>query len=279
MSGSPRSTAAPTRCGCSSPTRRRPAGDVAPRDADRAAGPGRRPHRRLAPEALERTRVALADYAALIAAPDVERIRMVATSATRDAANRADFVAMVREHARRRARGGHRLDGGRAVLRRVRSARCPASTAPVLLVDIGGGSTEFVLGGDAGRVARAQHGRRLRADDRAPPARRPADPGADRGRRSPTSAPRSTRRARRAARRPARRSSASPARSPPSPPSPSACALRRRRDPRQPDHARRGSPRSTDQLLAHDHAERAAMPVMHPGRVDVIAPARSSCAP
>ena len=40
---------------------------------------------RFAPDALERTRVALVDYAALCATNGVDRIRMVATSATRDA--------------------------------------------------------------------------------------------------------------------------------------------------------------------------------------------------
>src|SRR3954466_9527482 len=52
---------------------------------------------RIAPAALERTRVALADYAAAIRAYGAERVRMVATSATRDAQNRSEFVAMVRE--------------------------------------------------------------------------------------------------------------------------------------------------------------------------------------
>ena len=50
----------------------------------------------LAPEAIERTRVALADYTAIMRRRGVERVRMVATSATRDAANRDDFFTMVR---------------------------------------------------------------------------------------------------------------------------------------------------------------------------------------
>jgi hypothetical protein len=50
----------------------------------------------LAPEAIERARVALADYTAIMRRKGVERVRMVATSATRDAANRDDFFTMVR---------------------------------------------------------------------------------------------------------------------------------------------------------------------------------------
>src|SRR3978361_811375 len=47
-----------------------------------------------APEAIARTRKALADYAELLRVHGVERVRMVATSATRDAANRDVFFAM-----------------------------------------------------------------------------------------------------------------------------------------------------------------------------------------
>jgi len=51
----------------------------------------------LAPEALERTRAALADYVTILRRKGTERVRMVATSATRDAANREDFFGMVRD--------------------------------------------------------------------------------------------------------------------------------------------------------------------------------------
>ena len=50
---------------------------------------------RLSTHALDRTWRALADYAAVIQASGAVRVRMVATSATRDAANRGDFVEMV----------------------------------------------------------------------------------------------------------------------------------------------------------------------------------------
>ena len=52
---------------------------------------------RLAPEALTRTMAVLRDYADVIAGSDAQAVRMVATSATRDASNAADFVAMVEE--------------------------------------------------------------------------------------------------------------------------------------------------------------------------------------
>jgi exopolyphosphatase/guanosine-5'-triphosphate,3'-diphosphate pyrophosphatase len=101
---------------------------------------------RLAPEAIERTRAVLAEYAAEIARLGAERVRMVATSATRDAANADEFRAMVRatlgavpevvtgdEEARLSFAGA------------VRGLPADAEP-PYLVVDIGGGSTEFVLG-------------------------------------------------------------------------------------------------------------------------------------
>ena len=50
---------------------------------------------RLAPEAIARTETALEDYADLVRHHGADAVRMVATSATRDAANRDEFVAMV----------------------------------------------------------------------------------------------------------------------------------------------------------------------------------------
>jgi exopolyphosphatase / guanosine-5'-triphosphate,3'-diphosphate pyrophosphatase len=100
----------------------------------------------LAPDAIERTRVALADYAAVIAAQDVARTRMVATSATRDASNRRDFVAMVR------ATLGVEPEVVTGLAEAELSYRgsvgtLPGVQDPVLLIDLGGGSTELILGG------------------------------------------------------------------------------------------------------------------------------------
>src|SRR5262245_44517171 len=105
---------------------------------------------RLSPSAIERTRTALASYAAQIAGYGADRVRMVATSATRDAANAEDFRAMV----------GATVGVTPEVVSGDEEARLSflgavrglprTAEAPYLVVDIGGGSTEFVLGGDRG---------------------------------------------------------------------------------------------------------------------------------
>jgi exopolyphosphatase/guanosine-5'-triphosphate,3'-diphosphate pyrophosphatase len=100
---------------------------------------------RLAPGAIERTRVALASYAADCEREHVEQVRMVATSATRDAANRDDFRTMVLRTlgAEPEVISGHE----EAQLSFVGAVRELTDTAtPRLVADIGGGSTELVLG-------------------------------------------------------------------------------------------------------------------------------------
>jgi len=113
---------------------------------------------RLAPEAIERTRRVLVEYAAAARDLGADAVRMVATSATRDAANRADFEDMVvaslgqkpdvvpgREEAELSFLGATAsLDAA------ARAHGSPAPQPPFLVVDIGGGSTEFVLGDAAG---------------------------------------------------------------------------------------------------------------------------------
>ncbi len=99
----------------------------------------------LAPEAIERTRAALTDYTAIAQRAGVERVRMVATSATRDAANRDDFFEMVR----------HTLGTEAEVITGDEEAALSFTGAvgdldpgdgPFVVVDVGGGSTEVVLG-------------------------------------------------------------------------------------------------------------------------------------
>ena len=110
---------------------------------------------RLAPEALDRTLTALGDYAALLRELGAERVRMCATSATRDAANRDEFVSGVR--AVLRADPEVVTGDDEAALSFAGATRGAALDlpAPYLVVDIGGGSTEFVLGGRTVTAARS----------------------------------------------------------------------------------------------------------------------------
>jgi len=102
---------------------------------------------RLAPQAIERTRASLADYVAACRDDGVEQVRMVATSATRDASNREDFHAMVRATLGADAEvvSGHE-EADLAFTGAVRAL--PDAGQPYLVADIGGGSTELVLGQD-----------------------------------------------------------------------------------------------------------------------------------
>src|SRR3712207_5738125 len=118
---------------------------------------------RLAPEAIERTRRVLAEYAASARELGADRVRMVATSASRDAANRTDFEDMVSatlgqlpdvvtgsEEAELSFLGATAsLDGA------ARAHGSAPPEPPFLVVDIGGGSTEFVLGDGEVRAARS----------------------------------------------------------------------------------------------------------------------------
>jgi exopolyphosphatase/guanosine-5'-triphosphate,3'-diphosphate pyrophosphatase len=99
----------------------------------------------LAPEALERTRVALADYTTVLRRKGTERVRMVATSATRDAANRDDFFGMVRDTL---GVDAEVISGDEeAALSFVGAVGdLDAEDGPFVVVDVGGGSTELVVG-------------------------------------------------------------------------------------------------------------------------------------
>lgn len=105
-----------------------------------------------APEALARTRAALEAYAALMRDHEVSAVRMVATSAARDAGNRDEFFAMTSEVL------GAVVPGSVAeVITGEQEARLSflgavgeldSAAAPFVVVDLGGGSTEVVLGSD-----------------------------------------------------------------------------------------------------------------------------------
>ncbi|ONK13815.1 Ppx/GppA phosphatase family protein [Streptomyces sp. MP131-18] len=232
---------------------------------------------RLAPEALERTFAACRQYADAIAEHGItpDRIRFAATSASRDAENREDFIRGVKdvlgivpevitgdEEAELSFVGATRELIGR-----------DGTTPPYLVLDIGGGSTEFVLGDAGVRAARSVDigcvrltERHLLRDGRVADPPTPAqiaaiaadidaalDLAAERVPLTETHtlvglAGSVTTVAGIALGLPAYDSAAL-------------------------HHARltAGQVReTTDRLLAATHAERAAIPVMHPGRVDVI---------
>jgi exopolyphosphatase/guanosine-5'-triphosphate,3'-diphosphate pyrophosphatase len=128
---------------------------------------------RLSAAALDRTITALREYAGLIAEAKPAAVRMVATSATRDAENSQQFTdrvidvlgvapevisgeeeALLSFTGATRELAGATLAAGVALA--ARGAAGGATVAaegaapPYLVTDIGGGSTEFILGGPAG---------------------------------------------------------------------------------------------------------------------------------
>lgn len=97
------------------------------------------------PEAIERTLEVTRKYAEIIASKGVEKIRFCATSATRDASNRDLFIDGVREIL---GIEPEVIPGSEeAELSFIGATKGLVHTeSPYLVVDIGGGSTEFVLG-------------------------------------------------------------------------------------------------------------------------------------
>jgi len=106
---------------------------------------------RLAPEALARTMAVLREYADVIARSGAQAVRMVATSATRDADNATEFVRLVKEVL---GVAPEVLTGDEEAALSFTGATAELAAGPdpgpFLVADIGGGSTEFVLG-EAGR--------------------------------------------------------------------------------------------------------------------------------
>jgi exopolyphosphatase / guanosine-5'-triphosphate,3'-diphosphate pyrophosphatase len=102
---------------------------------------------RLAEDAVKRTLACLRDYRAILDEHGVDRLRVAATSASRDAANRDEFFDAVEEVVGVRP---ELLSGeveGRLSFIGATGDLDPA-LGPFLIVDIGGGSTEFILGTD-----------------------------------------------------------------------------------------------------------------------------------
>ena len=104
---------------------------------------------RFADEALERAYVAAREFAGVIAEHPIDGLRFVATSATRDAENREEFEDGIERILGVRPEvipGTEEADlsflGATSVVNR------DDLPAPYLVVDLGGGSTELVIGGD-----------------------------------------------------------------------------------------------------------------------------------
>ena len=99
----------------------------------------------LAPEAIERTAAVLREYRSAMDELGVERVRITATSAARDAANRDDFFSVAKEIV---GVEPELLSGDEEARLSFRGATADLDPAdgPFLIVDIGGGSTEFVVG-------------------------------------------------------------------------------------------------------------------------------------
>lgn len=107
-------------------------------------------------DALDRTFAAIDDFAKILSNHEIDGLKFVATSASRDARNRAEFEAGVK------ARLGvlpEIISGdeeARLSFLGATSELVEAGAAgPFLVVDIGGGSTEFVIGSTAPDAARS----------------------------------------------------------------------------------------------------------------------------
>ena len=102
---------------------------------------------RFAPKALKRVEDALQIYSARMREHDVVDVMMGATSATRDASNRDEFFAMTRAYLGKEAVV---ISGEREARLSFRGAVMDLSDAQLettCVIDLGGGSTEFVVGG------------------------------------------------------------------------------------------------------------------------------------
>jgi exopolyphosphatase / guanosine-5'-triphosphate,3'-diphosphate pyrophosphatase len=111
---------------------------------------------RIDPEALRRTVDMLARFARRARALHAERIRVAATSAVRDAENREEFAAAVRDvtGAELEVITGER-EAGLSFLGGTHGLDPETAPRPYLVLDIGGGSTELVIGGSSGRAEHA----------------------------------------------------------------------------------------------------------------------------
>ncbi|APT86522.1 MULTISPECIES: Ppx/GppA phosphatase family protein [Corynebacterium] len=108
------------------------------------------------PAALERTRVALSGFVQQMKFENVERVRMVATSATRDVKNHQEFFNMTAELLGEIQPGAQAevISGEEEAMLSFTGAVADLSAerGPFCVIDLGGGSTEFIVGTIDGEI-------------------------------------------------------------------------------------------------------------------------------
>lgn len=109
-------------------------------------GQGVHQSRRFHPEALERARACFADYAAIIKKYAVDRIQACATSAARDVSNGTELIKLAAQY----EIPVEIISGEKEAEYTFWGTVREPVLEPVLIVDVGGGSTEFIHGGAGG---------------------------------------------------------------------------------------------------------------------------------
>jgi exopolyphosphatase / guanosine-5'-triphosphate,3'-diphosphate pyrophosphatase len=100
---------------------------------------------RLDPAGIDRTAEVLADYRTLLDQHQVEQVRAIATSASRDAANRDEFFERAERALGLRPELLSGDEEGRLAFAGATTGLDP-SLGPFCVIDLGGGSTEFAIG-------------------------------------------------------------------------------------------------------------------------------------
>jgi exopolyphosphatase/guanosine-5'-triphosphate,3'-diphosphate pyrophosphatase len=106
---------------------------------------------RIAEASLQRVFGVVEEYMEIVLAHDVREIRFCATSAARDAENAEEFIAGVRERVGVRPEVLDGLEEARVTFAGA-TRDLPPLPEPLLIIDIGGGSTELILGNADGTI-------------------------------------------------------------------------------------------------------------------------------
>lgn len=106
------------------------------------------PSKRLSKDAMDRALTTLARFQQAAQQRQCEKIITIATSAVREATNGGDFIERVRDELKLHIRVVSAREEARLIYLAVRHA-FPLTKYPALVVDIGGGSVEFIVGDGA----------------------------------------------------------------------------------------------------------------------------------